>query len=53
MEDNDLFLAMLGALLAAVMLVAGVLFLIANYEPAAPLQQPVPVGISWLHSTMP
>jgi hypothetical protein len=53
MEDNDLFLAMLGAFLAAVMLVAGGLFLIANYEPAGPLQQPVPVGISWLHSTMP
>jgi hypothetical protein len=52
MDDNDLFLAMLGVFLAAVMLVAGGLFLIANYEPAGPLQQPVPVGISWLQSTI-
>jgi hypothetical protein len=51
MEDNDLFLAMLGLTVAAVMLVAGGLFL-ANHKPAEPSPQPVPAVISSLHRTI-
>ena len=48
MEDEDLFLAMLGLSLAAVMLVAGGLFLITREEPLAPPARPIPALMSSL-----
>ena len=48
MEDNDLFLAMFGLAIAAVMLVAGGLFLIAKPETPEPITRPVPAVISSL-----
>lgn len=45
MDDDDLFLAMLGLAIAAVMLVAGALFLIARHETGEPVTQPVPAVI--------
>jgi hypothetical protein len=48
MEDNELVLAMLGVFVAAVMLVAGGLFLITREEPVAP-ERPVPTVVSWIH----
>ena len=46
MEDNDLFLAMLGLAVAAVMLVAGGLFLIGRQEAGGSPTQPIPAVIS-------
>jgi hypothetical protein len=51
MEDDDLFLAMLGLAITGVMLVAGGLFLIARPETEEPVTQPIPAVISSLEDT--
>ena len=54
MEDNDLFLAMLGVAIAAVMLVAVGLFIITRQDAAQPAtQMPVPAVTSSLEGVRP
>jgi hypothetical protein len=53
MEDDDLFWAMLGVTIAAVMLVAGGLFLIARPETGEPAMPPIPAAVSSLHRAPP